>query len=68
MGLFLSIFIETYLLNHIVEEKAKINPIIRIIGVLGGVPLFGIFGFIIGPLILVYTIKILEEAIEYKKK
>lgn len=60
MGIILSTGIETYLLGKIVERKAKINPLIRLVGVLGGVVIFGLFGFIIGPLILIYTIKILE--------
>ena len=62
IGLILGVLIETYLQGKIVEEKTKINPLIRFIGVLGGVPVFGIFGFIIGPLILIYTIKILNGA------
>ena len=62
IGLILGVLIETYLQGKIVEEKTKINPLIRFIGVLGGIPVFGIFGFIIGPLILIYTIKILNGA------
>jgi len=63
-GLIISIYIDTILRYKILETKTKINPIIMLIGVLGGVPLFGIFGFIIGPLILVYTIKLLQNAVK----
>ncbi len=63
IGLVLSIFIEVYIQGKIVQEKTRINPLIRFIGVIGGVPVFGIFGFIIGPLILIYAIKIIESVV-----
>ena len=62
-GLIISLLIETFLLGKIVGGKSKIHPLVFLIGVLGGVPIFGIFGFIIGPLILVYSIKIFEESV-----
>lgn len=62
-GLIVSICIDTILAPKLVGKKSKIHPLIMLIGVLGGIALFGIFGFIIGPLILVYTIKLIEEAI-----
>jgi len=65
-GLVISILIETFLLGNIVGRKSNIHPFIFLLGVLGGVPIFGIFGFIIGPLILVYSIKIFEESIMSK--
>ena len=64
-GLIISILIETLLLGKIAGKKAKIHPLIFLLGVLGGVPIFGIFGFIIGPLILVYSIKLIEESIAH---
>lgn len=64
-GLIISILIETFLLGKIVGKKAKIHPLIFLLGVLGGVPLFGIFGFIIGPLILIYSIKLIEEGLSH---
>ncbi len=42
-------------------DKANIHPFVMMIGVLGGIAIFGIFGFILGPLILVYTIKLVQE-------
>lgn len=63
-GLVLSIWIDTIARGKIVGEKSKINPFIVIIGILGGISLFGIFGFIIGPLLLVYTIKLIEEVLQ----
>jgi predicted PurR-regulated permease PerM len=64
VGLIMSIGIETFLLGRIVQSRAKINPLVSFIGIIGGVPLFGIFGIIIGPLILIYTLKIGQEAFE----
>lgn len=63
-GLIISIVIETILLGKIVGKDSKIHPLIFLMGVLGGVPLFGLFGFIIGPLILVYALKIIDEITE----
>ncbi|HVY01245.1 MAG TPA: AI-2E family transporter [Candidatus Nanoarchaeia archaeon] len=66
-GLTISVLIETFLLSKIIGHKASIHPLILLIGILGGVPIFGIFGFIIGPIVLAYTIKILEQAVGVKK-
>lgn len=63
-GLVISIGIDTLLSSKILSKEAKINPLVLLIGVLGGIPVFGVFGFIIGPLVLVYTLKILEELTE----
>jgi len=63
-GLIVSIGIDTILSPKLVGKKSKIHPLIMLVGVLGGIALFGIFGFIIGPLILVYTIKLIEEALK----
>ena len=37
---------------HVMGKNSKINPIIILLGVLGGISLFGIPGIIVGPLIL----------------
>jgi len=60
-GSILSIGIDTVLRAKLIGKKSNINPFIMLIGILGGISTFGIFGFIIGPLILVYTIKIIQE-------
>lgn len=65
IGLIISILIELMLKNKIIGDKTKINPFIILLGVFGGISLFGIFGFIIGPLILIYTIKLLQEAVKH---
>ena len=60
-GLIISVLIDAILRAKILGDKIKINPLIMLVGILGGIPVFGIFGFIIGPLILIYTIEILQN-------
>jgi predicted PurR-regulated permease PerM len=64
IGLFLWIGIEFYFSTRFVGSRSHIHPFIMLIGILGGISVFGIFGFIIGPLILANSIKIIEGAIE----
>lgn len=61
IGIILSIGIDGLLKIKLLGKKAEINPLIMLIGILGGIPLFGVFGFIIGPLILIYTIELIED-------
>lgn len=61
IGLVISFYIDTILRTQILGKKSNVNEFIMLLGVLGGVSVFGLFGFIIGPIILVYTIKLLQE-------
>jgi predicted PurR-regulated permease PerM len=61
IGLVLSLIVDTILRAKILGDRSRINPLVMIVGLLGGITVFGIFGFIIGPLILLYTIEILKE-------
>lgn len=67
IGLVLWIGIEFYFYTRFVGGRSNIHPFILLIGVLGGIGVFGIFGFIIGPLVLVNAIKIIEGAIVSKE-
>jgi predicted PurR-regulated permease PerM len=60
-GLILSIFIDAIFRAKITGKSTGIHPIIILVGIIGGVTVLGIAGFIIGPLILSYTIKLLED-------
>lgn len=66
LGLIISLLIDNILKTKILGEKSKIHPLIMLVGILGGISLFGIFGFIIGPLILIYTIKLISESMHNK--
>ncbi len=66
-GLIISIIVDGFLVAKVVGDKARIHPLVMLVGILGGVPLFGIFGIIIGPLVLLYTLKLIEESIKSAK-
>ncbi len=63
IGLILWIGIEFYFYTRFVGGRSNIHPFVLLVGVLGGISVFGIFGFIIGPLLLVNAIKLIEEAV-----
>lgn len=62
-GIIISVFVENFIFIKLVGKQSKIQPLVFLLGVLGGVSVFGIFGFIIGPLILVYSIKLIQEGL-----
>lgn len=64
LGAILIFGIEMFLANWLLSSKARISPLIMLIGILGGTMVFGLFGFVIGPLVLAYTIKITKELIK----
>lgn len=51
-GAFLVSSIDNVIKPKVIGEKAKIHPMLVLIGVLGGIKLFGFAGFIIGPTVL----------------
>jgi predicted PurR-regulated permease PerM len=52
----------------ILGNASKINPFVMMVGVLGGLSLFGMLGFIIGPIILITLLKLLETNVEIKQR
>lgn len=64
LGLVLSAFLDSLFRIKITGEKAKINSFVMLLGIIGGVPIFGIFGFILGPMILSYTLKLFKETLK----
>jgi predicted PurR-regulated permease PerM len=52
--------IDNILRPMIISKRTKVHSSLVLIGMVGGIFLFGIIGFIIGPLILAYLIIILE--------
>jgi len=59
-GLILVSLIDNVLRTIIVSKRTKINSAIVIIGMIGGMFVFGVIGLILGPLILSYVILIIE--------
>ena len=53
--------IENFLRPKITGNRAKVNPLIILLGTLGGIKLFGIIGIIMGPIFLSSIIIIIEE-------
>jgi predicted PurR-regulated permease PerM len=56
----LSILVENILKPVLISKFSKLNSSIVLIGIIGGLMVFGIFGVILGPLILAYLLIILE--------
>ncbi len=51
---------DNFLRPIIVSRRSKIHPAILLIGMIGGLFMFGVLGFIIGPLIIAYLLIFLE--------
>ena len=62
-GLIISIYVDTIFRAEVAGKNARIHPLLALLGVLGGAPLFGVLGIVIGPLLLAYTIEIVKEFI-----
>ncbi len=67
VGFILSIGIDAILRSKLMSRNSNSNPLVILIGILGGIPLFGIAGIIIGPLVLIYTLRLLQEIIKEEK-
>ena len=52
--------VDNILKPYIIGKRGKIHPILVLIGVLGGLTMFGFIGFIIGPLILAIFANFIE--------
>jgi predicted PurR-regulated permease PerM len=60
LGLLLS-GIETFGRPYVIGKRVNIHPVAVLIGVLGGLPVFGIVGVIVGPVVLSVTFILIEE-------
>jgi predicted PurR-regulated permease PerM len=61
-------FIDNILRIYIISKTTTISTVTFLIGMIGGLFLFGAFGLIIGPLILVYFITFLRSYKEHHKQ
>ncbi len=59
-GSLLVSWVDNIIRPYIVAKKVKISSAIVLIGMIGGLIMFGILGFIIGPLVLSYLLLILD--------
>jgi len=55
-----SITVDNFLRPVIVSKRIQMNSLLVLIGMIGGILLFGLIGFILGPLIIAYLIIFLE--------
>jgi predicted PurR-regulated permease PerM len=62
IGIILTFGIETVLYAKWIGDRTRIHPFVMIVGVIGGIAFFGVFGFIFGPLILASAIDIIKGA------
>ena len=60
-GIIITYGIDLIIRTRMMGARTAIHPIIMLIGVLGGIQMFGLIGFIIGPLILSILITIIEN-------
>jgi len=67
-GLIMVIFVDWLLRNYILAKKSRIHPVVLLFGVLGGVKVFGLFGFVIGPFIVGLLINLIKESAKIRKK
>jgi len=67
-GLFIISTIDNIIRPKIVGSKGKIHPILVLLGVLGGLEVFGLLGIIIGPLILAILMVFLSLYLGERKK
>lgn len=56
-----SAILDSAVRSYIVSRKSRLSPAIALIGMIGGLFIFGVAGLIIGPLILAYFIMFLQE-------
>jgi predicted PurR-regulated permease PerM len=64
-GLLVISWLDAFIRPLIVSRKTQINSAIVIVGMIGGLFVFGILGLIIGPLVLAYVLLVIEL---YRKK
>lgn len=58
----LTLLLDNLLKHYIIARKGKIHPLISLLGVIGGIGLFGITGIVLGPFLLTLFILVVEIA------
>jgi len=57
---------ENFLIPKLIGKKAKLHPVLVILGVFGGLKIFGFVGIIFGPFILALFITMMKHLIAEK--
>ena len=66
-GVLVISLLDNILKPYVIGKRAKIHPVLVLVGVLGGIAVFGFPGFIIGPLVLALLATLLEIYEKEKK-
>ncbi|WKZ30672.1 MAG: AI-2E family transporter [Candidatus Dojkabacteria bacterium] len=61
-------FIDNFLRPMLVTKEAELHPMLTLLGVLGGMKLFGVLGFILGPVLMIIFYTTVETYLKYYKK
>jgi predicted PurR-regulated permease PerM len=59
-GVIIVMNIDNFLRPRLVSERAKVHPVLILIGVLGGLRVFGFIGMLVGPLILALLVALIK--------
>ncbi|MFA5134561.1 MAG: AI-2E family transporter [Patescibacteria group bacterium] len=57
--------IDNFLRPRLVSKKAELHPALIILGVIGGLQVFGVLGFIYGPVIMILLVTTFEMYLKY---
>ena len=58
--------IDNVLKPKLIADKAKVHPALVLLGIIGGINLFGMVGFVIGPVILAMLTTAFETYLKEK--
>lgn len=59
-AIFLTLILDNVVKHYLISRKGKIHPLISLLGVLGGIGVFGMTGIVLGPFLLTLFILIVE--------